>query len=190
MARPSKVSAADIEDAATTLVREHGMDALTARAVADALGVSTQPVYSTWGSMDALKARSRRQGRAAHRGVPPPAGTGGAPPMLSLGLRTVRLARDEPALFAIAAAWMRAAFDQPPPATLLTAMRADPRLAAADDEHLRHINAQLWIVTQGLASMVRPLDADPAGGGITLETARAYLTAIGEAIVTDAARRG
>ena len=189
MARPSKVSAADIEDAATTLVREHGMDALTARAVADALGVSTQPVYSSWGSMDALKARVAvkvEQHIAEFLRQPEP----GAPPMLSLGLRTVRLARDEPALFAVAAAWMRDAFDQPPPASLLTAMRADPRLAAADDEQLRHINAQLWIVTQGLASMVRPLDADPAEGGITLETARAYLTAIGEAIVTDAARRG
>ena len=74
---------------------------------------------------------------------------------------TVRLARDEPALFAVAAAWMRAAFDQPPPANLLAAMRADPRLADVDDDQLRRIHAQLWIVTQGLASMIRPLDADP-----------------------------
>ena len=84
----------------------------------------------------------------------------------------MRLARDEPALFAVAAAWMRAAFDQPPPANLLAAMRADPRLADVDDDQLRRIHAQLWIVTQGLASMIRPLDADPAQGGITLEAAR------------------
>ena len=54
MARPSRVSAHDIEQAAVTLVRERGIDALTARGVADALGVSTQPVYSSWGSMDAV----------------------------------------------------------------------------------------------------------------------------------------
>ena len=55
MARPTRVAAEDIEQAAVNLVRANGLSALTARGVADALGVSTQPVYSSWGSMDALR---------------------------------------------------------------------------------------------------------------------------------------
>lgn len=106
MARPTRVAAEDIEQAAVNLVRANGLSALTARGVADALGVSTQPVYSSWGSMDALRERVDERVRAfiqTYLAQPEP----GAPPMLSLGLRTVRLAKEEPHLFDLAAAWMR-----------------------------------------------------------------------------------
>ncbi|MGB2701486.1 MAG: TetR family transcriptional regulator, partial [Candidatus Phosphoribacter baldrii] len=89
MARPTRVAAEDIEQAAVNLVRANGLSALTARGVADALGVSTQPVYSSWGSMDALRERVDERVRAfiqTYLAQPEP----GAPPMLSLGLRTVR----------------------------------------------------------------------------------------------------
>ena len=64
MARPTRVAAEDIEQAAVNLVRANGLSALTARGVADALGVSTQPVYSSWGSMDALRERVDERVRA------------------------------------------------------------------------------------------------------------------------------
>lgn len=196
MARPSRVSADDIEQAAVTLVRERGIDALTARGVADALGVSTQPVYSSWGSMDALKARVAEkveQQISAFLREPEP----GVPPMLSVGMRTLRLAIEEPALFELAEGWMRATFHQAPPAALLRAMRADPRLATATDDELKRLNGMLWIFTQGLAAVVRPAHGDTdtpselsRSAVLTLAEAREYLTAAGEAMVRDRARPG
>lgn len=182
MARPSKVSATDIERAALDLARHDGMDAVTARAVADVLGVSTQPVYSTWGSMDALK---DRVGQLLHEEIgsylrqPEP----DVPPMLSVGLRSIRLAQEHPHLFALAADWMRHAVQDTPPRDVLMAMRADPRLADVSDADLARVNALLWIFTQGLAAMVGP----PTG--LTLDTARRYLVEMGEAVIGTEARR-
>lgn len=183
MARPGKVTPSEIEDAAYALVRAGGLDALTARGVADALGVSTQPVYSAWGSMAVLKARVTErieQQIGAFLGQPEP----GVPPLLSLGLRTLRLAYEEPTLFALTADRMRQVFRESPPPPLLHAMRADPRLARASDAELAHLNALLWIVTQGLAVLLRPADATSAeAAGLSLAEARSYLESAGEALV-------
>lgn len=45
----------DILRAAANLIREQGPEALTVRKIAGTLGVSTQPIYSEFGSIDALK---------------------------------------------------------------------------------------------------------------------------------------
>ena len=50
-----KVTREDIVDAALDIIRESGEDALNARAVASKLGVSTQPIFSNYESMDMLK---------------------------------------------------------------------------------------------------------------------------------------
>lgn len=183
MGRPARVSAQDVEDAAFTLVRTRGEAALTARAVAEALGVSTQPVYSTYGSMDDLRAGV--QGRAAafverYLSAPEP----GTAPMLALGVRTIRLAIEEPALYALAAGWMRGRLGEPPPPPILAALRADPRLRHASDTDLARINALLWIFTQGVAAVV-----DPADGLVALAQARQWLEAAGEAVISSYAGR-
>lgn len=41
--------------AALQVVRANGIDGLTAKALADELGTSTQPVFTAFGSMDALR---------------------------------------------------------------------------------------------------------------------------------------
>ena len=181
MARPTRVAAEDIEQAAVNLVRANGLSALTARGVADALGVSTQPVYSSWGSMDALRERVDERVRAfiqTYLAQPEP----GAPPMLSLGLRTVRLAKEEPHLFDLAAAWMRHQIAGPPPPPIIAALRADPRLATVSIERLTQVNALMWIFTQGLAAMVR--DGSPV---TTLDIARIHLSTAGDAIIAHVA---
>lgn len=177
MARHVKVSPQDIEQAALDIVRTGGISALTARGVADALGVSTQPVYSSWGSMDALKERVEQRVTDFIRdylSAPEPEG----PPMLSLGLRTVRLAIEEPQLFALAATWMRHQLTAPPPPPVLAALRTDPRLAEATVEQLIEVNALLWIITQGLAALIHP------DGSITsVAEAQRYLTVAGDAVI-------
>jgi AcrR family transcriptional regulator len=181
VARPTRVTPEDIERAAVDLVRVGGLPALTARGVADALGVSTQPVYSSWGSMVALRARvDQRVAEFIQQYLAQP--EPGTPPMLSLGLRTVRLATEEPHLFDLAAAWMRHQLTGPPPPPIIAALRADPRLAAVSVERLTQVNTLMWIFTQGLAAMVRD------GSSVwTLDAARLHLTTAGEAIIAHVA---
>ena len=51
MAPKFKFTRAEITDAALQVVRRNGIDALTARAIADELGVSTQPVFTCFSTM-------------------------------------------------------------------------------------------------------------------------------------------
>lgn len=152
MPRPQKIFADEIETAAFELVRTQGIDALTVRALAQALGCSTQPVYSACKSMEHLRskivARTQRFVAAQLDTANPD-----APPLLQLGFATLRLARDEPHLY-------RLAFDPRrkhalrAPDKVLQAMQQDKRLACLPREALDELHAQLWIFTSGLAQWV------------------------------------
>ncbi len=50
-----KVTKADIINASVNMVREKGVDALNARALAMCIGCSTQPIFSNFASMEELK---------------------------------------------------------------------------------------------------------------------------------------
>ena len=51
----AKITAEEIIKGAMELVREHGEKALNARALAEHLGCSTQPIFSNFGSMDKIR---------------------------------------------------------------------------------------------------------------------------------------
>ena len=62
MARTTEIKRTEMLDAAIGLIEERGKDALTARALADRLGVSTQPIYREFGDMDGLRAATAERG--------------------------------------------------------------------------------------------------------------------------------
>ncbi|MBE6470684.1 MAG: TetR/AcrR family transcriptional regulator [Coriobacteriaceae bacterium] len=87
-------------DAALELVRERGYDMLSARMIAERAGCSVQPIYSLFGDMESLMRALYEHARAwvsaynqAHAGD-------GANPFESNGLSHLRLASEEPQLFA------------------------------------------------------------------------------------------
>ena len=55
MAPKNKFTREEMVAAALRVVRRKGADALTAKALAEELGTSTQPVFTCFGTMDALK---------------------------------------------------------------------------------------------------------------------------------------
>ena len=57
MAPKSKFTKEEIAEAALWIVREKGSDGLTAKAIADALGTSTRPVFTAFGSHGGRQAR-------------------------------------------------------------------------------------------------------------------------------------
>lgn len=61
MAPRSKFTRQELIDASFKIVRERGSDALTAKAIADELHISTRPIFTCFGSMDEV----RREVRAA-----------------------------------------------------------------------------------------------------------------------------
>ena len=55
MAPKNKFTKEEMVEAALRVVREKGMEGLSAKSMASALGTSTQPVFTAFGSMAGIK---------------------------------------------------------------------------------------------------------------------------------------
>jgi AcrR family transcriptional regulator len=177
------VTRAHILDAAFELVRREGVEALSARAVATALGCSTQPIYRTFGSMNELHSAVYERAAATAIGflmgeqLEP-----GEPAFLGMGYGNLRFAQQEPQLFRLVTQSDRVVRDlvmgAAPPELVLTQMRQVPALAAMDDEQLRRIHTLLWFFSQGLATVFEAsTDHDP------MPMAKEYLGIAGQAVI-------
>lgn len=98
MAPKNKFTREEMVDAALDVVRTQGMEALTAKALAKALGISTQPVFTCFGSMDVLKqdvhaAAERIYDEYAEQGLRQKIS------FLGFGMQYIRFAREEPELY-------------------------------------------------------------------------------------------
>ena len=88
----------EIVDAALQIVQEKGIDAVTAREVAQALKVSVGPIFTWFETMEQLKlavyarARDRYRAYIEH-------GLAGPIPFLGVGQQYIRFAREEPELY-------------------------------------------------------------------------------------------
>ena len=98
MAPKNKFTREEMVEAALRVVRAKGIDGLTAKTLADALGTSTQPVFTAFGSMDAVK---REVYAAAVRVYDSYANAGLKEkiPFFGVGMQYIRFAREEPELY-------------------------------------------------------------------------------------------
>lgn len=98
MAPKNKFTKEEMTEAALRVVRAKGLDGLTAKTMADALGTSTQPIFTGFGSMDGVKqavyaAAVRVYDRYTDAGLQEKI------PFLGVGMQYIRFAREEPALY-------------------------------------------------------------------------------------------
>lgn len=98
MAPKNKFTREEMVAAALRVVRRKGEDALTAKALAEELGTSTQPVFTCFGTMDALRAEvfaaaEKRFVEYIQRGLEEEI------PFLGFGMYYISFAREEPILY-------------------------------------------------------------------------------------------
>lgn len=178
MARPQTFTHEELADAAFDLTRREGLEGLTVRAVAKAIGCSTQPIYTSFGSVEQLReeVESRiEQFIADFLSEPEP----NAPPLLGLAQRTIRLSLDEPQLYRLATAIMGSRFAEAPPASVRALMEADPMFDGCTPEDLVRIHQMLWIFTIGLCELAGPEEPIRC-----VEDARPWLEAAGLAVIS------
>lgn len=154
MAPKNKFTKEEMVNAALRVVRAHGIDGLTAKALADELGTSTQPVFTAFGSMDGVRqavhaAALESFDRYANAGLQEEV------PFFGVGMQYLRFAREEPALY-------RLLFLSEDSHTAMDAMQ---RLQALVRPTLRRIYRltdaeadvyfrDLWLVVHGLATLI------------------------------------
>ena len=96
MAPKFKFTRAEITDAAMQVVRRNGIGALTARAIADELGVSTQPVFTCFSTMAEARGAVRSAAESIYDGYVEE-GLRAEIPFYGFGMQYIRFAREEPA---------------------------------------------------------------------------------------------
>ncbi len=95
----AKITRDMIVDAAFSLVRREGHEALNVRTLAKALGCSTQPILYNFATVEELKAAVYRRADDFHTACILPREGRGADVLLQLGLNYVRFGHEERHLF-------------------------------------------------------------------------------------------
>ena len=95
-----KITKTDIINKGVELVREHGADSINARGIANALGCSTQPIFSNFESMEDLSEQIILSAYDLYlKFIETELGENKYPPYKAYGMAYIRFAREEKELF-------------------------------------------------------------------------------------------
>ena len=139
------------------LVRKEGLQALTARNIAQHLKSSTQPIYSAFRSIKELETTVIEKTKA-YATTYLLTQEKEEEPFFNIGLRYLRFAKEEQELFKLL--FMSGRFvvelEQPLPffTAFLERIRQDDHLQGLDDSSLHRIFSNMWIFAHGLATLM------------------------------------
>lgn len=157
MAPRNKYTREEMVEAAVRVVREKGIDALTAKALASELGVSTQPVFTCFHTIDEAKREVRATAENVHEsyvrtGLHMPI------PFLGIGMQYLRFAKEEPQLYRLLFLMTNGDENN----CVMDALRHAQNLVRESLQQTYHIDAQtadryfrdMWLVVHGLATLI------------------------------------
>lgn len=144
---------------ALELVREQGIEVLTARSLAQRLNCSTQPIYSVCGSMEQLKDEVYNMAIEFTLSIMNSYKDEKNSPALNLGIGYLHLARNEKQLFKAVYLSGYKKFDLTKDKFIgedisTASMRHSKRLSDIDEETLRKIYLRLTIYIIGIGTMI------------------------------------
>lgn len=141
--------------AALGIVRADGAEHLTAKTLAAALGISTQPVFTCFGSMEGVHQAVRDAARQVYDDYIT-AGLREEIPFFGLGMQYIHFAREEPMLYRLLF------LAQTPSGGAFAALEHSQELARPSIERIYHLTAaeadryfrDLWLVVHSLATLI------------------------------------
>ena len=170
-----------ILDEAFTIVRNEGLQMLTARKVARNLECSTQPVFRAFGSMQKLQEAVLHKAKT-YAITYLLQGQQDQEQFLTMGMQYFRFARTEKVLFKLLFLEGELAmtletmpeFSSP----LVERMRQDPYLQGLSEDRLKRIGRDMWIYTHGLVALMYESERSDAE-----EVVRAQLHQMGKTVI-------
>ena len=155
MAKPKRISKEDIVNAALALVRRRGASALCARELAAELGCSTQPIFSSFASMEEVRAATLAAGYVFYGSFLADAiARKQYPPYKASGLAYIQFATEEKELFR----WLYMRDSSSEPSTDADSFFTESieRIAQAtgfDTEIAARLHVEMWAFVHGFATM-------------------------------------
>lgn len=154
MAPRNKFSRQELTAAALDVVRRQGAEALTAKAVAEALGISTRPIFTCFGTMEVLRSEVYAQAQRLFDQYVAE-GLRQEIPFLGYGKQYARFAREEPELY-------RLLLLTSGEGTALRAMRHSQEMVRPSLMEIYRITAaeadyyfqDMWLVSHSIATLI------------------------------------
>ena len=155
MAPKNKYTRNEMVAAAVEVVRRDGIEGLTAKALAKELGVSTQPIFTCFSTMEAVHRAVRDAAEQLYTAYAA-AGLNSDTPFLGVGMQFIRFARVEPQLYRLL--FLTCDSERNPLDVMRHAqvpvqeslMRIYCLTADEADEYFR----DMWLVVHGLATLI------------------------------------
>ncbi len=157
MAPKNKFTKKEMVDAALRVVREKGIDGLTAKTMADELGTSTQPIFTCFGSMDGVRTEVYKDAINIYDRYAD-AGLRERIPFFGVGMQYIRFAREEPELYRL----LFLTRTQEKEYGAMKAMRHLQELVRPTLTNIYHITEEeadlyfrdLWLVVHSLSTLI------------------------------------
>lgn len=150
-----KITKENIIETAIALVREHGAESINARAIAAALGCSTQPIFSNFESMEDLQSEVLSSAYHHYFGfLEKEVESGKYPKYKSFGMAYIRFAKEERELFKLL--FMRDRSEEGMSATsdfeVSVEMIMNANGITREKAELMHL--EMWVCVHGIATMM------------------------------------
>lgn len=151
-----KIRKEDVLHAAVEIVRQQGEGALNARSVAKALQCSTQPVFSSFATMELLRAAVVAEAEGLfQQALEQELAEGRYPPYKASGMAYIRFAREQPQLFRLLYMRDRRQETIPKETELGEQMEGMVhRNTGLDSGHARMFHLEMWAYVHGIAAMM------------------------------------
>lgn len=157
MAPRNKFTREEMVEAAVRVVREKGIDALTAKALASELGVSTQPVFTCFHTIEEAKREVRTAAERMYDSYMEE-GLHMKVPFLGVGMQYINFAKEEPQLYRL----LFLTTSEDGSSSVMDALHRSQNLVRESLQQTYHIDAQtadryyrdMWLVVHSLATLV------------------------------------
>ena len=150
----ARITREEIVEAAVSIVREKGLDGVTAREIAARKGTSTQPIFWYFGSMDEVKQAVRTEAEKLY-GQSVLGGLKERVPFFGFGMAYIRFAKEQPELYKLLF------FGTGGIGTTETMKRVDETVLPSLVKNYNVTEAQaellyrdMWLVVHGLATLI------------------------------------
>jgi len=150
-----KITKESIIQTALELIRQNGMQAVNARAIAEILHCSTQPIFSNFETMEDLE---KATVAAAHdiylHALQSEAESGKYPPYKAFGMAYIRFAKEEKALFKLLFMCDRTEKDLTPTNDFTASIEMIMKANALSREKAERFHLECWACVHGIATML------------------------------------
>ena len=157
MAPKNKYTREEMVEAAVRVVCKKGIDALTAKALAGELGVSTQPVFTCFHTIEEAKRQVSISAQRVYDSYVE-AGLRMKVPFLGVGMQYIRFAKEEPQLYRL----LFLTTNEEGNSSVMDALHHSQELIRESLQQTYHIDAEaadryfrdMWLVVHSLATLV------------------------------------